>query len=1000
MIEEAAGTRMYEAKKQQAEKTIEKKDARLKEINDILNEEINPTLKKLREERSAYLEFQKIQRELEHLTKLYLAWKYVCAEEASVKSKDELEKVKQAIKDIATAIKDGEEETKRLDQEIKEIERARDNELADTVKEKEDVLKEKEKEESKAVSALKTLKDNNKQEEKKKKQVEKSLADDKKTLATKQRDSSGMQEVFDKLREEDDKCKADLEAAQAKYQAASLGETIVEGGGRATLQEQVMNIKQKMSKADTEVKAADTKIKHNNDQLQKKQVEMKKAEALVKRDQSSLSKFEKEVKDVEAKLGRIHYEEGTLERLEGEVRPLQHKVNGLRQQVEGAENRHLGLKFDYRDPERNFDRRRILGVAAKLFSLRDTGENIDFSTALETAAGGKLYNVVIDTDTTGTLLLKSGNLQQRKTFIPLNKVVGNNRASEKIGAAVRVGGQGNVWAAPDLIEYDRRVEPAMFHLFGNNIICRDLNVANKVAFHNSVHMTCVTLEGDVVSPGGDMSGGAQKTGGSVLADLDRLRGRQNELEQAQHQLENVKQRIREVQGVAENWNNLSQQLEVKQAELDAIRARLQQTEHFQLAETVKQLEADNAAVKAGVEQAKVDSKEWAKALKDLQYRIDNAEKIRDQEMKAAEKEVKVAKKKAEESKAKWSAKEQEEKSLKMELENLSQAISSAEEQLEAVDLAMQGWADQISAAEDKLGGIQEEVKAAKAVVKEQKDALAANSKLLNEKSHRKEELRKARDEHGLETQKLEHEEGKAEAGVRDAKSRLQDMEEQHEWIKEDRKFFGQPNTHYDFKATDPKEAGQRIQKLEATKDKLSKNVNMRAMNMLGKAEEQCTDLVKKKKQALRTAWDQVNKDFGSIFSKLLPGTTAKLEPPQGQDVLDGLEVKVAFGGKWKDSLSELSGGQRSLVALSLILALLLFKPAPLYILDEVDSALDLSHTQNIGQMLKDHFQHSQFIVVSLKDGMFNNANVLFRTKFVDGMSTVSRTSQEQNKKKK
>ena len=110
-------------------------------------------------------------------------------------------------------------------------------------------------------------------------------------------------------------------------------------------------------------------------------------------------------------------------------------------------------------------------------------------------------------------------------------------------------------------------------------------------------------------------------------------------------------------------------------------------------------------------------------------------------------------------------------------------------------------------------------------------------------------------------------------------------------------------------------------------------------------------------------------------------------------------MKVAFGGKWKESLSELSGGQRSLVALSLILSLLLFKPAPLYILDEVDSALDLSHTQNIGNMLKNHFKHSQFIVVSLKDGMFNNANVLFRTKFVDGMSTVSRTSQDQTRRK-
>ena len=69
---------------------------------------------------------------------------------------------------------------------------------------------------------------------------------------------------------------------------------------------------------------------------------------------------------------------------------------------------------------------------------------------------------------------------------------------------------------------------------------------------------------------------------------------------------------------------------------------------------------------------------------------------------------------------------------------------------------------------------------------------------------------------------------------------------------------------------------------------------------------------------------------------------------EGCTVEDGLEVKVAFGGVWKESLSELSGGQRSLVALSLVLALLLFKPAPMYILDEIDAALDLSHTQNIG----------------------------------------------------
>ena len=60
----------------------------------------------------------------------------------------------------------------------------------------------------------------------------------------------------------------------------------------------------------------------------------------------------------------------------------------------------------------------------------------------------------------------------------------------------------------------------------------------------------------------------------------------------------------------------------------------------------------------------------------------------------------------------------------------------------------------------------------------------------------------------------------------------------HAWILEEKKYFGHANTAYDFKANDPKEAGRRIQKLQETKDKLSKSVNMRAMNMLGKAEEQ------------------------------------------------------------------------------------------------------------------------------------------------------------------
>ena len=268
----------------------------------------------------------------------------------------------------------------------------------------------------------------------------------------------------------------------------------------------------------------------------------------------------------------------------------------------------------------------------------------------------------------------------------------------------------------------------------------------------------------------------------------------------------------------------------------------------------------------------------------------------------------------------------------------------------------------------------------------------------------------------LQEKSIEHKLIKLKKDVKDANSLVDQMLKKYAWISSEKEYFGVPNSAYDFSVMDEATLRSKIGTLAKEKEKLTNNVNMRAMTMLGQAEEKYNELMNKreivendkakianliseldakKNEALGKAWHQVNKDFESIFSTLLPGATARLEPPEGASFLEGLEFRVAFGGMWKESLSELSGGQRSLIALSLILSLLLFKPAPLYILDEIDAALDLSHTQNIGLMLQTHFKHSQFIVVSLKEGMFNNANILFRTKFVEGVSTVSRHEQNQ-----
>ena len=107
MIEEAVGTGLYEQKKQQAQKTIEKKDAKLREINDILNEEITPTLKKLKEERATYLEYQKIQRELDHLTKLWLAFQFLSAQEAAEKLDHDKKMVEENLAKLQNDIVEG-----------------------------------------------------------------------------------------------------------------------------------------------------------------------------------------------------------------------------------------------------------------------------------------------------------------------------------------------------------------------------------------------------------------------------------------------------------------------------------------------------------------------------------------------------------------------------------------------------------------------------------------------------------------------------------------------------------------------------------------------------------------------------------------------------------------------------------------------------------------------------------------------------------------------------
>eukprot|EP00549_Striatella_unipunctata_P015916 CAMPEP_0118707486 /NCGR_PEP_ID=MMETSP0800-20121206/21247_1 /TAXON_ID=210618 ORGANISM="Striatella unipunctata, Strain CCMP2910" /NCGR_SAMPLE_ID=MMETSP0800 /ASSEMBLY_ACC=CAM_ASM_000638 /LENGTH=375 /DNA_ID=CAMNT_0006610351 /DNA_START=1 /DNA_END=1129 /DNA_ORIENTATION=+ len=280
-------------------------------------------------------------------------------------------------------------------------------------------------------------------------------------------------------------------------------------------------------------------------------------------------------------------------------------------------------------------------------------------------------------------------------------------------------------------------------------------------------------------------------------------------------------------------------------------------------------------------------------------------------------------------------------------------------------------------------------------IEKQMNESSAELKALNKT---KASLNKEAEKADIEARKVNVKIDRVQKDTAAAEKYVAQLMKKHPWIESEKAAFGVANGDYDFNTYNPSKANEDLQSLQNEQAGLAKKINKKVMGMIEKAEAEYTELLRKrkvvendkkkiqdvieeldvkKKSELERTWIKVNRDFGSIFSTLLPGASAKLEPPSGLHAWEGLEVKVAFGDEWKESLGELSGGQRSLLALSLILSLLLFKPAPMYILDEVDAALDLSHTQNIGNMLKTHFSQSQFIVVSLKEGMFNNANEFF-----------------------
>ena len=1014
MLEEAAGTRMYENKKEAALRTLTKKQIKMDEIDKVLQEEILPALQKLRKERGQYMQWASSGSQLEQLRRFCIAYEYTSSltqmQEASV-TKEEVASLQESLDSQREALQ---ERTRELKEDLNRMLKERDTYVSREVKTLQAKQDEVSKDLVRQTSAWTNKKEALSAEIEQKGALEKAMVEC---------DSETLQKKFDQLKMEADKAKAGFteaedatKAAQCELESYKAGDS--RDSSNKSLQERLADAKAELTTRKGEVKATDLQIKHLKKELTEAQKVAKKKGAEGAKLRKDLEKAEKTAKDAETKLNALDFDEKRRAKLGSDLQKEEREAQHWQERVQKLQAQLSALDFKFKNPESGFDRTRVKGVVAKLLRVKDVSAN----SALEVIAGGKLYQVVVDTADCAKALLQKGQLRNRVTIIPLDKISSRTLSQDKIKAAKQHVGD-KAKPAISLVGYESELSTAMKYVFGNAFVCKDAETAKTVTYSKMIGAHSATLDGDFYDPAGTLSGGSSKSAPSILSRLHSLTEAEKKLDVHQRSVSMLRDQLKALDSASKQYTKLKGDLDLKLHSLSLLKKKIEASECTQVMNQVSKLEESLQQVQEVHNTAVEKQSKLEDSVKQLEKEVSLFGKEQKQLIKLTEQKVKKCLSKEKEVKKKMDKADKDLQVVTVEIESSAADQKRLSEQIAQAEASIAELKDEVEAAEN-------EVAIKKSAYQEFQSSLDAKqmelSKCDKETAHITSEMESIQSEMsniGCEKKKLEHRLSKLSKECQDASDTVSTLVKKHPWIKSEKQYFGMAGTDYDWESQDPEETFERLAKAEAAHNAMAKKINKKVMNMFDKAESEYNQLTEKKRivmndkesiekviaeldekkrETLEKTWIKVNKDFGSIFSTLLPGTTARLVPPEGQTFMEGLEVKVAFGDVWKESLSELSGGQRSLLALSLILALLLFKPAPIYILDEVDAALDLSHTQNIGRMIKAHFPHSQFIVVSLKEGMFNNANVLFRTKFVDGVSCVTRSSSkaEQRKGKK
>ena len=795
------------------------------------------------------------------------------------------------------------------------------------------------------------------------------------TLSAMTANAQGLQKRYLELRGKETELTSQIAAGEAECRSVEAS---------------IQDNDQRLEQLNSDLTAAADREKSARGELDKARRELKNAQDAVTVNQNQISGYglrlqnrtkrrdelAKEQRDVTAQLDGIRAKVQVFQAMERDFESYQKSVRLVMQQG----NRLSGIH----------------GPVSRLIRTED-----EYTSAIEIALGGAMQQIVVDTEQDGkaaiSFLKRTGG--GRATFLPLSVIRGKSLTEKGLEQC-----WGFVGIASKLVSCQDQYRGIVENLLGRIVIVEDMDAAIAMARTYQNRFKIVTLDGQVVNPGGSMTGGSMNKDAGILSranELEKLTARQKTLQDKLAALEkDLQEAQRGVDEVEYQRSTAAEQLRAAQDSVLTLQG--QEKQYAILLQAILDARENAGAERASLEKRRSADRERLAAQKaKLQLYTLDLSQTRSELFKLEGSQSDTAEKSAHITEGLTDLKTQE-AALIAEAETARNHM----EDLKALRASMEGDRDRkIQLSKD----IQEEIRSLEAQILDLKARIEQNDReVKRDKQDLEDQLRKRADTEAEKTlcERQTQEKNKdilnmeRACALLEQKKQAAQMEEKQIIDKLWDNYGLTPGTAVEKKGEIESVAAgnRRIGELKRSIAALG-TPNLGAIEEYARVNERYTYLASQRDDVLTakrelesvirnitqemtgifvTEFGKINEYFGKTFEEMFGGGKGELllEDP-AEPLTCGIEIRVQPPGKQVKTITLLSGGEKAFVAIALYFAILKVRPTPFCMLDEIDAALDDRNVERFASYLHNLSQKTQFIVITHRRGTMEAADVLY-----------------------